>query len=98
MVAGERTGTTGERHVAVGKEELRLADPARIPQQLARRRKMGGVLRSDTDLECAEWNPAALTAPSAVHDALRVGKEAVERGDGGWRGVVLRPGDEVEVV
>ena len=56
---------------AVREEQLRLADAARVEQQLARGRVARRVLRPDAELEVAERDPVRLAAPAAVDDLRR---------------------------
>src|SRR5215207_1890266 len=97
VVAGERTSAAGECHLAVREQELGLADAARIPQKLPRSRRARRVLQSHAKLERAERDPAAFAAPSAVHEALRVGEQPPERGARRRRRRVFHPRDEAKV-
>src|SRR6185312_2899227 len=82
VVAGERPRLAREADVPVREQDLGLADAARIEDELTRVRVARCVLRADADVEVAEGDPAALSAPADV-DALRLErKQPPERSDG----------------
>src|SRR6201999_3716424 len=70
VVSRERTRLGAERAVSVRKEQLGLADAARVEEQLARRRVTGRVLGADPELALAPRNPVRLAAPAAVDDPV----------------------------
>src|SRR5262249_17296933 len=82
VVARERTGLRCECTVAVREEQLRLADPAGIEQELARGRGAGRVLCADAELAVAPGNPVRLAAPATMDDPVLEWKDPAERRDG----------------
>src|SRR6185437_7106192 len=68
VVARKRSRLRREAHIAVGQQELRLADAARIEDDLARRRVAGVVFKRDAKIELAERDPDAFAAPANVND------------------------------
>src|SRR4051794_38083693 len=91
MVAGELAHLAREPDRAVGQQDLRLADPARIHQHLTRRREAGVVLVAEAEIELSERDPARLPAPSHVNDALLVRQQAAEFRASLRSGFVLEP-------
>ena len=82
VVSRERARLARERDVAVGEQELGLADAARVEDQLAGARVARRVLGADSDVEVAHRDPAALARPAHVDD-LRVERQhPPERCDG----------------
>src|SRR5258708_12966303 len=61
VVTGERPRLAGEAGRAVRKEDLRLADPAGVEQQLTRRRVAGVVLQAKPGPEVAQRHPRTFT-------------------------------------
>src|SRR5262249_2085936 len=97
VVAGELPGLTGEARVAVGEEQLGLADAARVEHELPGGWVARGVLRPDADVEVAHRDPRGLTAPARLDD-LRVEREqAAERRHRLRPRLLLEPRREAEV-
>src|SRR6185295_1927710 len=82
MVSSELPHLAREVHWSVREDELGLAVAAGIPEDVPGRWVARVVLEADVELEFAERDPAALTAPSAVHDALLVRHQLLEHRDG----------------
>src|SRR6266567_8092047 len=80
MVARQLARLAGEANRPIGDQDLGLADPAGIEQHLAGRRVAGRILVTDPEIELAERNPACLTAPAHMDDALAIGQKALEPG------------------
>src|ERR1700731_2868101 len=72
VVARELADFAGETHIAVGQQNLSLADAAGIEDNLARRRIASVVLVFQTEIELAEGNPAPFPTPPHVNDPLPV--------------------------
>src|ERR1700722_20155678 len=85
MVAGELPDLAGEGDGAIGQKDLRLADSARVENDVARRRVAGVVLVGQPAIIVAKRNPAALAAPADMGDLLPVGQERDEAGQRGRR-------------
>src|ERR1700754_3480834 len=84
VVARQLPDDRGELRAPVREENLGLAQPAGVPEDLARGGVRRGVLRLavEADVEVAERDPRGLAAPAGV-DALRAEREqALESGDG----------------
>src|SRR3954453_9509580 len=97
MVAGEEPGLARERGRAVGEQDLRLADPARIEEQLAGRRVARRVLGPEGDVAAAERDPARFAAPARVDDPALQRQQAPERGHRRRRELLLELRDEAVV-
>src|SRR5688500_14179103 len=97
MIARQLSHLACEQHISVREDQLRLAVAAGVPEDLAGRGVARVVLEPDVQLELAEGNPASLTAPAAVHDALLVRQQLPERGHRLRRVFVLELGDELDV-
>src|SRR4029077_18092261 len=80
MVAGELAHLACEHGRAVGKENLRFADPAWVEEELARRRVARVVLVTDVEVEFAERDPGRLAAPPRLDDLRLQRKHRLERG------------------
>src|SRR3990167_1523691 len=91
VVAGELADLARETDAAIGDEDLGLADPARIDDDLAGRRIAGVVLVFDAEVAVAEGDPAPLAAPADMDDPLAVGKEFLEGRAGFRRPLLLEP-------
>src|SRR5246127_367360 len=93
MVAGELTHLAREQSRAVGKEDLRFADPARVQQKVARRRVARVVLVADLEGEVAERDPGRLAAPPRLDDLGLQREHRLERRAGLRRetGLEARP-------
>src|SRR5271154_6439030 len=72
MIAGELSDLAGKRHRAIGEQNFRFTDAARIKDNLARGRMARGILITQAEIELAERYPAALAAPAHVDDLLPV--------------------------
>src|SRR3954466_3069270 len=94
MVAGEEPGLARERGRAVREQDLGLADPARIEEQLAGRRVARRVLGAEADVEGAERDPARLAAPARVDDPALQRQQPPERVPRRRRELLLEPRDE----
>jgi hypothetical protein len=96
VVAGQRPDPAGEARRAVGKEDLRLAHPSRVEEELARRRIRVVVLVPDGYVEVAEGNPGGLAAPARLQE-LAVERKQAEKGlAGARRGSALEAGAKAE--
>src|SRR5439155_18887745 len=82
MVAGELTDLAGETYRAIGEQNLGLADPAGMQDDLARRRITRSVFISEAEVERAERDPARLAAPAHMDQALAIRQQALEAGAG----------------
>src|SRR5690242_14375121 len=80
VVAGELTHLAREQGRAVGKKNLRFADPARVEEELARRRVARVVLVPKVEIEFAERDPCRLAAPPRLDDLALQRKHRLERG------------------
>src|SRR5262245_34986893 len=85
MIAGKLADFAGKRDGAVGQEDFRLADAARIKNDLARRRIAGVVLVSQPEIIVAKRDPATFAAPAHMDDLLPIGQQRNESRDGGRR-------------
>ena len=81
VVARELPRLGGEVDVAVGEQDLRLGDAARVEHDLARVRVARRVLRAEAEIEVAERDPARLAAPAHVDDARVQRQQPPEGGD-----------------
>src|SRR5947209_18137529 len=68
MISRKLSHLAGKVHAAIGEENLGLADPARIEDDLPRRRIAGVVFVTDAEVEIAERDPDPLAAPAHVQD------------------------------
>src|SRR5688572_5723520 len=96
MVAGELTHLAGEMDAAIGEKDFRLADSARIQDDLAWRRIARVVLVADPEVEIAEGHPHPLPAPAHMHDLALERKRLAESGAGFRRRRLLETGGELE--
>src|ERR1700681_2541647 len=96
MVAGELPHLAGEDGSAVRKEDLGLADAARVKKELS----WGGIARvileAEVQLEGAKWNPGRLPAPARLDDAVLERKHRGELRAGLWRELRLQPRLELQ--
>jgi hypothetical protein len=97
VVPRQQARLGSESDVAVRKEELGLADSARVQQELARALVRRRVLEADADVELAEGDPHRLAAPADVDHPALDRQQAPEGGDGLRRRLVLEPRDEAEL-
>ena len=74
VVARQLAGLASEAGLAVGKEDLRLADAAGVDQQLAKAGIARRVLETDAEVELAERDPGSLARPASL-DQLRVERQ-----------------------
>src|SRR5262249_60460363 len=81
VVPGELSRLRREVDVAVREQDLRLADAARMEDDLARMRVAGRVLGAEPEIEVAERDPARLAAPAHVDDARLEREQPAERRD-----------------
>src|SRR4029453_1565052 len=82
VIARQLTRLAREARLAVRGEDLRLADAARVNQQLAGAGVARRVLEADAEVELAERYPRCLARPASL-DQLRVERQqAAECGDG----------------
>src|SRR5438105_688568 len=98
MIPRELPKLAREHHVAVGEDQLCLAEAARIPQNLAGRRMTRVILVADVELELAERYPAPLSAPATVHELLLVRQQLPKRRARFRRQLLLKLGDELELL
>src|SRR5206468_11339049 len=97
VVARELPHLAPEMRRAGGKQDLGLAHPARVEEQLARPRMARGVLVAEAEVDLAERDPGRLAAPSRL-DELRLQRQHVLKGVARLRRRLgLEPGDEAEV-
>jgi hypothetical protein len=68
VVAGELAHFAGEMHAAISEQDLSLADPAGIKNDLTRRRIGCMVLVPDFEIHVAERDPHAFAAPADMDD------------------------------
>src|SRR6185312_3353561 len=64
VIAGELAHLARKVHAAIGQQDFRLADAARIKNDLAGRGIAGVVLVGDAEIEIAEWHPDTLATPA----------------------------------
>src|SRR5207302_6247984 len=81
VVARQHSRLARELRWPVWQEDLHLADPAGVEQQLPRPRIAGRVLRPDPYVELAERDPAGLAAPAGMDQFALEWKQPPERGD-----------------
>src|SRR5947207_6131963 len=98
VVARELSNLTREHHVAVRKNQLRFTEAAGIPENFTGRWVARVILVADVELELAERDPAAVAAPAAVHELLLVRQQLAERGARLGCEILLKLGDESEVL
>src|SRR5436305_11045936 len=96
MVAGELADLAGETNRAVGEQDLGLADPARVQQDVSRRRVTCRILVANAETERAERDPAGLPAPPHMDDALAIGQQRLEPLAGLRRRGALQPSEKAE--
>src|SRR5690349_13414246 len=70
MVAGELAHLAGKTHAAICQENLGVAVPAGIKDDLARCGKARVVLVAEAEIEVAQWDPTRLAAPAHMDDAF----------------------------
>src|SRR5436190_6805911 len=97
MVSRQLPRFAREARRAVGEQQLRLAQAARVQQQLTRRRVARRVLRPDPDVQVAPWDPARLAAPARVDDSALERQQLPERRHRLRRRFLLQPRDEPEL-
>src|SRR2546430_159160 len=68
MVAGQLACLAGEHARAVREQDLRLADAARVEQEMTWRGVAGVVFVPKVQVELAERDPGRLTAPARLDD------------------------------
>src|SRR6185312_13407715 len=95
-ISRKLAGFAGKTARAVGDQDFRFADPARVEQDLSGGRIAGGVLIADAGVEPAERDPARLAAPSHVDDALAVRQQPLKPGAGLRRRRALEAGGKDE--
>src|SRR5690348_5141609 len=97
VVAGELAHLAAEQRRPVREQDLGLAHPARVEQQLSGTWVAGGVLIAEAKVELAERDPGRLAAPARL-DELSVERKHVLEGVARLRRRLgLEPGDEAEV-
>src|ERR1700730_5737442 len=94
MIARKLTDLAGKANAAVGNENLGLAQPAGVQEDLAGSRIAGLIFIRQAKIEGAERNPAGFPAPSHVDDALAIGQQRFELGACLRGGLRLPPRDE----
>ena len=83
-----------KRTAAVAEQDLGLADPAWIQQDLPGSGIAGVIFRRQPKVEIAERDPAGLAAPADVDDALAIRQQGAEFGTRARRVGVLEAGGE----
>src|SRR5713101_60183 len=68
VVAGQLAHLAAEDTGSVGKQNLSLADPARIQKKVAGRRVARVVLVAEVEIHLAERDPGCLAAPASLDD------------------------------
>src|SRR5688572_1969290 len=86
-----------EARLAIRKQDLRLAQPLRVQEDLAGLRGARLVLRRDTELEIAHRDPRGLAAPTRLNEAILERERLEECGTGEWGTLVLESSDEPQV-
>src|SRR6266540_4012811 len=81
VISGELPDLAGEETRAVRKEDLHLGDPARIDQDLTRRRMTGLILIVHTETLLPHRHPGGLAAPAHVHELAAQREHATDRSD-----------------
>src|SRR6266550_3874424 len=66
MIACQLADLACKHRRAIGEEELRFTDPARVEEQHPRRRMTGMVFEIEPEFAFAHRNPRRLAAPAAV--------------------------------
>src|SRR4051812_23279411 len=98
VVAGELADDAREQRAAVGEQDLRFAEPAGVPEDLAgcrvARRVLG--LAADADVHVAERNPGGFSAPARVDDLAVERQQRLEGGNRLGRAFALELGLEGE--
>ena len=96
VVACELARLAREAGLAVREEDLRLADAARVDQELTWPGIARRVLEPDPEIEVAERDPGSLTRPARL-DQLRVEREQpAEGGDRLRRSLLLEARGQLE--
>src|SRR6185437_12919144 len=90
VVAREHASLAGEGGRAIREQNLRLADAARVEEDLAGRGIAGRILGPKADVQVAERDPARLAAPARVDDPRVQRQQPPERGYGRGRGFLLQ--------
>src|SRR5256885_12875770 len=96
MVARELAHLAGEDRRPIGKQDLGLAESARVEQQLAGRRVARGVLEAELQGELAKRDPGRLPAPARLDDPRLEGQHRGEPGTGFGRGLSFEPRLELQ--
>src|SRR5438067_2076147 len=96
MVAGELADLAGEAYRTIGKQDLGLAHPAGMQQDLAGCRIARRILVADPEIEPTQWDPAGFAAPAHMDDALTVRQHRLEPLAAARRGGALKPGHKRE--
>src|SRR5258708_27369413 len=68
VIASDLTQFAGETGRAIGEEDLRLAIPTRIEQNLTGGRMAGVILKCYAGLPVAQGNPGGFAAPARVDE------------------------------
>src|SRR5256885_5927942 len=85
----ELAGKTGD---SVGEENLRLADPTRIKEELAGPGLGGGVFGGQVEPQIPEWDPSGLAAPPGLYQLAPEGKQRAKGGTGARGQDILEAG------
>ena len=92
----ELPGLAGEARVAVGEEDLDLADAARVEQQLARRRVAGRILGPEVaDVVRAHRDPRRLSRPARLDQLALVREHRPEERDRARGQLLLEAGGQL---
>ncbi len=94
VVACQLAHPAGEEGASVWQQQLRLAEPRWVPEDLPRGWVARGILMGDAEIVVAEWNPAGLTTPACLDELPLKGKTGQERGDGPWSAFGFENGGE----
>src|SRR2546430_16070595 len=97
VVAGQLACLAREKRPTVRKEDLRLADAARVEQQWPGPGVARVVLVAEAELELAERDPRSLSAPAGLDELGLERQHRLERLACPGRRVGLEPGEKAQV-
>src|SRR5207247_6674050 len=78
VIASELPDLAGETDAAIGEQELGLADPAGVEEELTRGGVARRVLVAEAEVKTTEWDPACFAAPPHVDQALAVSQQTLK--------------------
>src|SRR5262249_21486963 len=80
VIASQLSDLAAESHAAIGQQDLGLANAAGMEEELTRDGVARRVLVAEAEVKSTEWDPACLSAPPHVDQALAVRQHALKSG------------------